>query len=371
MSEVHSTRTAGSGKAAKPEKPYADFPLFPHASGYWAKKIRGKMHYFGPWSDWKAALDKYQNERDALHAGRKPREEASGSTVKQLANRFLKVKENLVDVGELSPRTWKDYKDACDALVSAFGKTRVVADLGPDDFTVLRPKLAKKWGAHRLAKTIQCIRSVFKFGFESGILATPMRYGPGFNRPSKKTLRLLRAEAGPKLLAADEVRRLIDAAGTPMKAMLLLGINCGFGNGDCGSLPLSALDLTAGLVDFPRPKTGIPRRAPLWPETVAAIQEALARRPEPRKEEHKALVFVTKYGDTWGKDTSDNPISKEMAKLLKALELNGRKGIGFYVLRHTFRTVADEAKDQPATDFIMGHERPSTASESPTNASRP
>jgi hypothetical protein len=36
------------------------------------------MHYFGAWSAPDGALQKYLAERDALHAGRKPREVTEG-----------------------------------------------------------------------------------------------------------------------------------------------------------------------------------------------------------------------------------------------------------------------------------------------------
>jgi integrase len=358
--------------ADRPKKPYPDFPLTPHPSGAWQKKIRGKIHYFGRWAKrvngklvridgdgWKEALQEYKKVADDLHACRTPRVQSDGLTVADLCNRFLTAKLRQREAGEIGPRMFGEYKAATDRLVAMFGKARLVDDLAADDFEALRDALAKQYGPARLGTEIQIVRTVFKYAFESGLIDRPVRYGPQFRKPSTSVLRRHRAKQGPKLFVADEIRRLLDAASAPMRAMILLGINCGFGNSDCGNLPVSAVDLDAGMVDFPRPKTGIARRCPLWPETVAALRDSLEKRTEPKKEDDAALVFVTKYGESWAKDVADSPITKEMRKLLNKLGIDGHRN--FYALRHTFRTIADESKDQPAIDLIMGHTDPSMA----------
>jgi integrase len=339
----------------RPNKPYPEFPLFPHATRRWAKKIKGRLVYFGPWSDPDGALKNYLDQADALHAGRKPRVESEGASIKDVCNNFLNIKKARLDSGELSSHSWTKYKKVADEVIAAFGKQRLASDLDGQDFARLRERMASKWGVNRLADMIQHVRSVFKAAFESGLLAVPTRFGPGFARPTKKSIRLHRAKLGAKLFSAEEIRRLLDTAGVPMKAMILLGVNCGFGNSDCGNLPLAAADLETGWIDFPRPKTGVSRRCSLWPETVEALKAALGKRPEPKIAEDAGLFFITKRGQRWGNGTTTAPVSQEMEKLLHALGIY-RKGLGFYVLRHTFRTVADGSKDQPATDAIMGHE---------------
>ena len=290
-----------------------------------------------------------------MHAGQTPQAAPGALIVKDLANQFLNHKRALVDSGELSLRTWAQYRETCELLVEQFGKQRLVSDLGPDDFAALRRKLATQWRSQTLGNFIQRARILFKFAADNALINRPVQYGQAWKRPSKKTVRLERAEQGAKLFTREEIRGLLGIASLPLKAMTLLGINSGLGNADCGRLKLSALDLERGWLDYPRPKTGMPHRCPLWTETVQAIREAIAARPEPKNPADAGLVFITRFGQVWRVDSTENPISYEFGKLLRKLGISGRR-LGFYALRHTFRTIADEAKDQPAADYIMGHE---------------
>ena len=108
------------------------------------------------------------------------------------------------------------------------------------------------------------IRSIFKFAYDEQLIPKPVFYGRGFESPTKATVRKARNAKPKKLFKAEQIRLLLADASPAMKAMILLGINCGFGNTDCAMLPKQAIDFNRAWIKYPRPKTGIERRCSLW-----------------------------------------------------------------------------------------------------------
>jgi integrase len=349
-------------------KPYPTFPLTPHPTGRWCKKIKGKIYYFGKLDDWQSALELYQAQAADLHAGREPRMHSvnpEGLVLADLCNAFLTVKSRALDNHEISPRTFQDYHQNCAILLDVLGTKRLANDVGPRDFEILRAALAKRYGPVRLNNTIQYIKSVFKFGEDEGLIKKVV-YGQSFKKVSKKVLRLEKAKKGPRMFESHEIRAVLDVAGVELRAMALLAVNAGLGNTDLGRLPESALDLKNGWLNYPRPKTGIDRRCPLWKETTDAIKAVIAARPV-AKDEAAGLLFVTKDGaayirvkvdgnGTGTKVKRNDLVTREFGRLLKKLGINGERG--FYCLRHSHRTASGESRDQAACDHIMGHESP-------------
>jgi integrase len=260
-----------------------------------------------------------------------------------------------------------------------------VADLGPADFQKLRTSIARDRGPVALGNEIQRVRTVFKYGYEDGHMPKPMLFGQNFRKPKKKVMRETRNASrlnnGKRMLTREEFNTAYEAASMPLKVMMLLAINGGLGQSDLSGLRVAHLDLEGGWLDYPRPKTGIDRRIPLWPETVAAIREWLPMNPKAKLPEDAGLLFITKYGGRWSKifdlktetqadgterviggGSANDSIGKEFTKVLQETGIKPkgeRKGLSFYAIRHSFETVAGETTDQVAVDAIMGHVDPS------------
>jgi integrase len=349
----------------KPEKPYPDFPLFPHNNGQWAKKINGKRYYFGVWDDPTAALNRYLEQRDDLFAGRKPRpKDPEAATIRDLLNAFRRTQESRFKSNQITGATHHDYVRICDRLAKFFDLNRQIGDLDGQDFTLLHEKISRTRSGTSIANIVRLTRIVFKYAFDEELIDKPMRFGPVFRLPSPATLRREKNRRGPRMFQREEVLSLLDAAKLPVRAMILLGINCGFGNSDCAALTCDRLNLEDGWISFPRPKTGVQRICKLWPETIAEIRKWQSRRSQLAIPPEEKLLFITKRGQGWIGKPNSNPISAEFRKLTrKAFETQDlrqkprlpAKGFGFYTLRHTFATIGAEVKDLMALKVVMGH----------------
>jgi len=242
----------------KPTKPRNNFPLFAHQNGQWAKKIRGKLHYFGPWNAPETAEKKYLDAREYLQAGRRaPSPESDGCRLRELCNRFLTSKQSLLDSGEISSLTFYDYRRSCELMIDHFGKDAAIEDLTTGDFEAYRNSLATSRGIVTLGNEINRARIVFKYAYDAALIDRPLRFGQTFRRPSKKSLRIHRQrqqqQHGKRMFEAKELRTIIEAATQPMRAMILLGINGGLGASELAGLPRSAVEIDSGWIEYPRP----------------------------------------------------------------------------------------------------------------------
>lgn len=353
--------------ASKPKWPFrpSHEKLFAAGNGQWAKKIRGKRHYFGPWVDPRAALERFRLESPALYEGDAPRIQAGEVSVSNLVNLFLDAKLAQLRSGELSGRMYDDYKRVCVILKRILGANRAVSTLKPADFAPVRAALAP--GKTRRANEITWIRTVFKWGYESDFIEVPVKFGPDFKRPKARDMRKMKNQRGrQRLYNPAQVRKLVKNAPPALKAMILLAINAGFGNTDCGSLAMEDVDLDRGVLDNVRHKTGFFRTAPLWLETVKAIRAWLKVRPDPAPG-NEGLLFLTPTGlplvrinTAPDKDHADSVnVTKGdyVAVVFNAYaKSQGIRGKSFYDLRHTFRTVAESGAFKERTiSRVMGH----------------
>lgn len=327
------------------------FPLTLHPTGQFCKKIRGKLYYFG--TDKKLALQRYLEQAAYLYSGKaRPHEKKdNGLSIRHLCNLYLEQQESKAVVGQIKMRHVYDQTAMLRDFVRFIGPNRMISDISTMDIQNYIRKLIKdKKSANTINNRIATIKAMYNWAVNNEIIN---------NGPNLKAIKKITKIRQEKFtFTSEQIQKLLEVADVQMKAMMFLGLNCGFGCTDCAELKWENLDLENSRVIFPRGKTGTSRNLALWPETVKALRDV------PRKGE---LVFYTVKGNPWvrticsmnklGKEkcTKDDAISKQFSKLLKKAGIKTEKGVGFYTLRRTAATLAARSGDPFAVQKLLGH----------------
>ena len=82
---------------------------------------------------------------------------------------------------------------------------------------------------------------VFKYAYDAGLIDKTVHYGPTFKQPAKSVLRKVRNGSGTTMFEAADISAMLAAASVQITTMILLGVNCGFGNHDCGLIHRAVL----------------------------------------------------------------------------------------------------------------------------------
>lgn len=321
-------------------QPIERFPTKPRKDGRFEKRIRGQLHYFGRDGDRAAALREYERVKEDLYAGRAPRlapEQMDEVTLSHIANWFLDEKEAECKAGKITRGWYRDYESAIRRFLAfrkdgmAFAR-RLWHDMRPEDFAAYARHLHGLYGVHAYNRERECVIAMFNGAFEYEWINRPVRLG----KFAKRSAGEARASKKSRLLTHQEIKRLLAKAPIQLRAMILLGLNGGYGPVDCAQLRKSHINLEAGRIRFHRPKTHIVRDMPLWPETKAYISAVM--RPD------DDLIFRTVQANPWN-DSSIGHRFREVAKLAK---VDIPKGVGLNACRHTFATYAHEVEGRGA-----------------------
>ena len=129
-----------------------------------------------------------------------------------------------------------------------------------------RTHLARTNGPVSLGNHIMRVRAFLNWCKREKIISE-IPAGDSLKKPSRPTAPRPAAR-GSRMFTPEEIRQLIQCASPQLRAMILLALNAGLGNNDLALLETKHIQ--GKWLVYPRPKTGIERRVPFWPESRKA-----------------------------------------------------------------------------------------------------
>lgn len=341
-----------------------DCPLFLHRNKQWAKKIRGKLRYFG--TDLDEALKRWASEKDHLLAGMVPPRIDSNPTVTELANLYIAHCKTQAIAGEVRADQPARSRETIARLIASVGKDARLPLLMPSHWRKFREDLLLPVGkganrcdqraASTIAADLKRVKAFLNWATREKLLRGGIEPGDALNPPRKEKLRLARSLKGSQSWKPQELREAIDAADVHFRPVVLLSINAAMGVADVARLTRANWrDREGDFLHCPRHKTGVDRKIWLWRETIQAIEDARESRPQPHRQKYESCLLLTKSGLPWWR--IEDGTNRDLASAaLRAVRIATGTSRTLYDCRRTFRTVASEVCDLEAINHCMGHE---------------
>jgi integrase len=334
-------------KGKRSVKPIDYFPAAPRADGRYQKKIRGVFHYFGgPGVSREMALAEYERVRQSLYSpADAPAIEAAPAPgeyaalpLKTCINAYINLRKAEVETGAMKRVSFIDLRACLLSFGLHVGNQRPFSDLAPGVFTSAANHFRSTQSDCRFNHIVSAVNAWLHYADEHDWIAAAPKVGPRWKKVPRSQM-----ARRDRIVSKAEFHALLNAASDQWRAMLMLSLNCGMGPNDLAQLLTT--DIIGGVIDNLRPKTGELRIAPLWPETVDAINNWLTLRMSPLPN-----LFITKYGRAW--DAHD--VGHKFKDLREAAKVDLGEKVGLYALRHTFSTIADDAESPNGKRLIMG-----------------
>jgi integrase len=240
------------------------------------------------------------------------------------------AKEYMELYSKQNKKSWSSDETSLNHLKEFF-KGKCLSEISPDLIEKYRMKRkADGVSAATQNRELACLKTLFNKAVEwERVETNPARKVKKFKEPGGKE----------RILTADEMRRLIDAASPAIRPVLVTALNSGMRRGEILSLRWKDVDLVRGYIFIGDSKSGRSRKVPMNGQVLEALS-GLKQDGE----------FVFSNAET------GSHIKDVKTAFRGACERAKIKGLRFHDLRHTAASRMIEAGvDLVTVSKILGH----------------
>jgi integrase len=314
------------------------FEPWPHkASGFWCKKINGKVEYLS--RDYSTAKRRLRQMIDAAKRGQSLTREWLEAPFSDLADEYLNDVKARRAAG-----TYENYRLQLLRAIRIMGRDLLVREIRRLHLAKIEQGMTGNYSAACVRDTLAAVQQVFAWAVRHDVLdVNPVA---GYAKP--------RCSGRTRLVTAEEFDALVKNADEHFQRFLLALRWTGCRPGELRQLTWDMVDLDNGLWIIPKHKTitmqkePAPRVIPL-PEALWELCHELARTPH-KQSDH---VFVNLHGQPYKKSC----LVLKMARLRKRAGIERKRGenLVLYSHRHTYATVAIGNVADAELAELLGH----------------